>query len=97
MTVRKKATTKKRPKPAPKARAGELPAKVVGRTDLPAPHVGRPVKGCECPQCREHRRRNRQAVMDHAEQAVGAFLHGPMTVEAGRNASRALKDALGIE
>lgn len=100
MTKRKPPRAKKptnRAKAKPTAKSGELPATVKGRPDLPAAHVNRPVKGCPCGQCREHRTRNRLARRDELDAAFFTVMFGPMTSRAAKNATAAFKAALGIE
>jgi len=66
---------------------------------LEAPHISRPVRNCQCDSCREHRKRNRQALRDAALAAMYEHVVAPggMTVQTGQNATEALRRALGAE
>jgi hypothetical protein len=65
------------------------------RPGLPAPHVGRPVRGCTCWLCQEHRRWDRQAARDHARGQLYEYHGGRGSVQCGATATQALRDALG--
>jgi len=63
------------------------------RPGLPAPHVGRPVRNCTCWLCQEHRKRDRQALRDHALGLLVDYAWGG-PVRVGAAASDALRQAL---
>lgn len=95
MKKRAKSLAKRR-RTNSKAASAELPARVNGRAD-PSAHVNRPVKNCPCPQCQEHRRRDRRARRDALDSTFYAVLFGPMTARAAANATAEFKAALGIQ
>jgi hypothetical protein len=60
----------------------------------PAPHTGRPIRGCTCWSCEMHRLLDRQALRDLA---LAAMYEDAASGEAtlGKTATEALRQALG--
>ncbi len=78
--------------------SGEQSAK--HKPGTPPPHSGRPVKGCACWLCTTHRRMNQIANIEAALAAAYddmVVVPGTMTVLVGKNATAALRRALGAK
>lgn len=85
-STRKRKTNAGAPKLSPAARAK-------ARAEA---HVNRPVRNCRCPSCQTHRYLDRQTARDHASALIHDLAVGPVTVTLSRNATQALREALGL-
>jgi hypothetical protein len=69
------------------------PRRKIDAPMLPAPHVGRPVKNCQCICCEEHRRLDREAARDRVLNL--AFKDAAMgNLQVSDTATDALREAL---
>ncbi len=86
-----------RPAAKPKTSGSRKPkVSQSAKPGLPAPHVGRPVRGCMCLLCQEHRRLDRAAARDYVLDL--AFKDATIgNLQVSETATDALRAALGAD